>query len=670
MPITIADNEGRSARTYWTSKNFQYQYPLGLNLHPTQTLAQTIVDKVMNRAVQSSSVISNRYPSWARVDEMLTGFIVPSKDALEAKRKNRRKPVEIVVPEMYAIMEILLTYMTSALLDGPVFQYDGTAPEDLIGAILLEKVVDQQIRYTKGRLALHTGFRDAFAYGFGLLAPEWTKKYATVIRKVPQAPSFFDKILGRNPPDGRDEREEMIFEGNRINNIDPYLALPDPNVPIDRINDGEFFGWIDRTSYKNLLEEEHHDDNYFNVKYLQDVTSNNGNSRLFQTGEDGRGRRSGIPNYNDLTPVASGRIDVVKMFIDIIPRDWKLPGGWNNKNGEYPEAWYFEVAADTVLIQCRRLGLNHGQKPVAAIAPDYDGYSISPISRMEMMSGFQEVSNFLFNSHITNVRKSLNDMFVVDPQMIDMRSLQDPEPGKIITLRPNMWGKGVQNAVEQLKVVDITASHMKDLAMIQQYAKDMSGATDVVSGIRRKTSERVTAQEIQGDQHGALSRLERMAKIMGWMGMWDLSNMIASQTQQLMSQETYIKIVGNWPQELMQEYGVQVNKERVKVSPDDLLINYDIKCRDGTIPGGNFNQVWVQLLPQLMQNKELMQSFDIVRIVKHIMRASGADDVDQFDRPQQQQQQQQSPQINAQVMPNEQVQNEVQKGNLVPIGAQ
>ena len=671
MPISIEDNEGRSATTYIGGKRFKYDYPLGLNFEPDGVLAKAIVDKVMNYATQASTVISNRYPAWAEIDEMLTAFMVPSKDSLEANKIGRskgvKKPVEIVVPESYAIMEILLTYMTSSLLDGPVFQYDGSSPEDIVGAILLEKVVDQQIRNTRGRLALHTGFRDAFAYGFGLLAPEWVSQYAIVSRKVPKVPGFFDKLLGKEAGFEKEDREEMIFEGNKINNIDPYLALPDPNVSIDRINDGEFFGWIERTSYKNLLNDEKHDDNYFNVKYLKDVTSNSGNTRLFTTGMDGRGRRSGIPSYNDLTPVASGRIDVVKMFVDIIPNDWKLPGSWNNKDGTYPETWYFEVAADTILIQARRLGLNHGMKPVAAIAPDYDGYSISPISRMEIMNGFQKVSNFLFNSHITNIRKSINDMFVVDPQMIDMRSLENPEPGKLITLRPNMWGKGVQNAVTQLKVTDITASHMRDLEMVHQYSKDMSGATDAISGVRRKTSERVTATEVQGDRGGALSRLERISKIMSWMGMYDLSKMIASQTQQLMTQDTYIKIVGNSVDALIREYGMTSEKGRMKVSPMDLLINYDVICRDGAMAGGNYNQIWSQMLPTLLQDRELRGAFDMVKVVKHIMESMGAKDVDQFDR---QQSQQQSPQMNAQVMPDEQVQQEVQKGNILPIGAQ
>ena len=664
MPIPITDNMGqRTARSVAGSQRYDYDYPDKLKLRPGDPQHDDIVKEVMQRAQDSQNIISRRHSSWNEIDKSLTAYIQPSADSKKAQAKDKNKPVEIVVPQSYATMEILLTYMTAALLESSIFRYEGRSPEDIVGAIMLQNVVDMQMYYTKSSLSMHTGFRDNFAYGFGLLAPEWISEYNTVTRKVQRPLSMMDMLLRRDPGFMKQEMEELTFEGNRINNIDPYRALPDPGVSIDKIQQGEFFGWVDKTHYNALLSKERRDDAYFNVKYLSELRGNAGTSRLYKSDSSGRGERTGMSEADVPASTTSSRIDVIKMFISIIPKEWKLPGGQFNRRGDYPEVWYFEVGADVILIRCQRLGLNHGKIPVVAISSDYDGYSLSPVSRMEMIHGLQTVENFLFNSHIINVRKAINDMLIVDPSLIDTASLSNPEPGKLIMLRRSAWGRGVANAVEQLAVVDVTKQNMMDAQLISQYTKEVSGATDSLSGSRRQSSERVTAQEVQRDTFGSMNRLEKMAKICSWMGMQDLANMIASHTQQFMSQETYIKITGQSQEMLAKEYGIVTQGDRMKVSPFDLLVAYDVIAKDGTIPGGNFSQVWVQMLPQLMQNQELMQRFDIVRIVKHIMRNAGAKDIDQFDR---RAGQPQAPQVTANVMPDEQVAREVEAGNMIP----
>jgi hypothetical protein len=160
-----------------------------------------------------------------------------------------------------------------------------------------------------------------------------------------------------------------------------------------------------------------------------------------------------------------------------------------------------------------------------------------------------------------------------------------------------------------------------------------------------------------------------MAKLAGWQAMQDLGYMMASQTQQLMSQETYVKTIGQWQDVLMQEYGI--TSDQIPVSPFDILVNYDVIVKDGSMPGGNFADTWVQMLPQIMKDPEIRQKMDIPRIIKHIMRSLGAKDVNQFDKKQAAMPGQgQGPPINAQVIPNEEVMNQLQAGNLVPLPGQ
>jgi hypothetical protein len=350
------------------------------------------------------------------------------------------------------------------------------------------------------------------------------------------------------------------------------------------------------------------------------------------------------------------------MYIDIIPEDWKLG------DSDYPETWLFGLAADSIVIQARPLNLNHGKKPVVTFAPDYDGYGPVPVAKLEIVKGLQTTLDWLFNSHVANVRKAINDMFIVDPSLLNINDLKSPGPGKLIRMRKSAWGRGVENAIKQFNVTDITKNHMGDSAIIGDLIRNVGGSVDAISGFRRKTAERVTAEEVRRDASSGLSRLEKTAKVASWMAFQDLGMMLASHTQQLMSKETYVKAVGNWADVLAADYGVAMG-DRIMVDPMDILVAYDVVVKDGSVPGANFNpEVWAQYLPVILQDPEIRQSLDIVRLMKHIILNTGGKDVNFFDRkqPVQQPQTPQVPQVQAQVMPDQQVQQQVQAGNLVP----
>lgn len=647
MPVVISGNEGRPV--YRT--DYRYDYPYGLNLKPGSELHERIKKEVMDRARDSDAVMSCRYESWKEIDEVLTAYIRTDEQENLLKSKDSRKPVSIVVPQQYAVMEILLTYLTAALLEEPIFRYEGTGPEDIVGAILLERVIAQQAYYTKMSLSLHTALRDNCAYGIAACAPIWITERAFVSR--PEK-TMLDTLLGR-PGSRRVEVEQTVFEGNKIETIDPYLFLPDPSVSVDKVAEGEYVGWISRQTLMTALKSEKLDESIFNMKYVQDMES--ATSILNKSDKSGRNVRSGVDTYYRVSRAKV--VDIIYMYIDLIPRDWKLPGGNGNRDGRSPETWLFALAGDEVVTICKRLNLNHGKKPVVTMSSDYDGYSIAPISRLEIIQGLQVVLNWMFNSHMTNVRKAINDMLVVDPSLISLKDLKDPAPGKLLKLKRASWGRGVKDAVMQLNVTDVTRGNVADASIIMELMKGVSGSVDAISGFRRKTSERVTAEEVRSDKIGGLSRLERLAKVVSWMAFRDLGAMLASHTQQLMEEETYVKITGEYAQVLQKEYGLV--PDRVLARPTDLLVNYDVLVRDGAVAGGNYSDAWVQLLPVILQDPEIRQTKDVPKLINHILRNYGVKDPYQFDRKVA------GPPINASVAPPEDVLKQVQAGDLIPL---
>jgi hypothetical protein len=273
----------------------------------------------------------------------------------------------------------------------------------------------------------------------------------------------------------------------------------------------------------------------------------------------------------------------------------------------------------------------------------------------------QEVIDWLFNSHIANVRKAVNDKVLIDPFLVNMKDAESSEPGGFIRMRRPAWGKGLMDsAMKQFTITDITANNMRDVAAVIQYMQQVAGTDNPVMGsLRTGGPERLTGAEFEGTAKGAVSRLERIAKIIGVQGMQDVGYMFAYHTQQLMTEDLFIKVSGDWPAEIMQELNVE--KGRVRVTPADINVDYSLLVRDGSIPGGNYSTAMLQMFKIISDSQPLLQQFDIVRMFEWIAVNEGVKNVDSFRL-------QQVPPVQTQVQPDEQVQQQAQQGNLIPIG--
>lgn len=626
------------------SRDFDYKYPRGIDLRPGSELHGKIVSALMQRALESQRVMSNRYSSWKSVERSLTVYINPERK--QAAKEDREKVEPVIVPVTFAILETLLTYMVAAFIESPLLKYEGVGPEDVVGGMMMQRVIDNDCMRNKVALNLHTMFRDGFVNGFGVVGPMW-KVEKRLVRRAEK--SGFMSLLNRFVTTGVTSRTiEQVVEGNCLSNIDPYLFLPDPNVPIHEVQRGEFVGWMDRTNYMSLLEEEKNNPRkLFNVKYLKGTA---GRSTLFEArGSSGRQDATGISTLGDYASTTNP-VDQLFMYANIIPKDMELG------KGEYPEKWLFRIAADKVLIQAEPARFNHGLYPVAVNAPDYDGYSVCPISRIETIQGLQEIVDWLFQSHIANVKKSINDMIVYDPLIINTNDLTDPKPGKLIRTRAAAWGKTrVQDAIFQLNVTDITKGNVADVSVISDIMKYTSGAVDPLQGIIKPRGERISAEEVKGARTSALSRLERAAKVSAIQAMYDIAYMFASHTQQLMSRDTYIKVFGETERRLLADR--EIESDRIAVSPQDVLISYDVIPKDGSVPSSENVGTWIELYKMIAGRPELSMQFDMVRVFKHIARLLGAKGIDDFVRRDNR----------VQLMADEMVAKQVAAGNLANI---
>lgn len=653
MPNIIYGNTSTDLQQAYA--NVTYEYAEGVDIRPDSKLHKRIIDLVVRYSDDSYTQMSRRHSTWNDIDNTLKVYI-PSDDAEKAiKNKDKRRPTSIVVPYSYATIETIMAYLTKGLLSDNIFQYDGYAPEDTLPAKMLELVVNQQVRRFKSDLEMHTSLRDSLAYGFGASTVSWSEVWGkkTALQDIPMY-GMFGNSLGQTKK-VKVNQDALLFEGNEVIAIDPYKFLPDPNVSIHNVQSGDFAGWIEFQSFNKLISDEASGNGYVNVKHLRTGKYLNMTSKY---ATDNSKRIAKREPQNVDTQAKRNYVTLIHMYVRLIPKEWELPGGEGNKNGEYPEIWLFTIANELLVLRAMPLGLNHNRFPIAVAAPDYDGYSITPLSRMELIDGLQTTLNWMFNSHVSNVRKAINDMLIVDPSLVNMEDLANPEPGKLIRLRRSAWGRGVSGAVEQLSVSDITSRNMQDAEQIMSLMQKASAATDATMGIQRSGGERVTASEYSGTMQMAVSRLEHISRIISKQYMMDLAYFHASHTQQLMSQEVYAKASGEWPQRLMEEFAIDP-AVAMHISPFEILADFDIIFKDGTSATADAltNDFWTRNFAAILQSDKLGM-FDAQRIFQHMARLNGAKNVGEFINKE--------GVPNATLMQDQNVLQEAQAGNIVP----
>lgn len=617
-----------------TSEDYGYAYPDGLDLHPASEQHSELLNHVMERAQASRSLVAEREGVWDNIDNKLQAYIPIDEAEAAVKAKDPRRPVSIVIPVLYAVRETIMTYLIAAFFgERPIFTYDPQEPLDALSVALLEFDIEWQMRRSNGERALTEFLQDAVTYGYGIVSPHWKRKMGWRTRT--DVPSELMALAGAQPR--KVQEESVIFEGHDLKTINPRQYLPDTNTPIHRVEDAEFVGWVERTHAMELLDREAAGDaGFFNCRYVQHL---DGRSILSHQYDKPSSTVDEIPDVT--TPV-----DLVWMYARIIPRAWGVG------DSEYPETWLFCVAGDRVIVKARRVKFDHNDFPVAVAAPETDGRTVTPVSRMEIAYGLQEVIDFLLNTHMTNVRKSINDMFVYDPSLINSEDIANPEAGKLIRARRAAMGRDLRQSVFQLPVANITQGHVADADYALNLVERVTGATAIVQGMMREGGERRSATEARGARASALSRLERIAKTISNQAMGRLGYMMAVQTQQFRTQRTAGKILGRYADQVRQILG-----DYVTVNPHEIEAPFDVVVRDGTIPNPDNVDTWMQLFQVISANPMLAQRYDIDRIFQQIARLSGVKNLQDFTL------------VNASpvVMPNEEVDAQAAAGNLVPM---
>ncbi len=604
-----------------------------------------LVDAVLRRRDFSRDKMKERHNAWKKSEENFIAYM-PEKDVDRQRRSLREVGGEpqfttLRIPFDYAVLMAAHTYWTSVFLSrNPVFQYQGRHGSGEDQVLAVEAMMDYQLMVGKMLPQLYIWLLDVGKYGMAITGSHWSKEKIIVNREMEVPDTFLGIDLGSS----QTEMKRFVmdgYQGNKLYNVRPYDFFPDPRVTLGRMQEGEFCGRYTQVGWNHMAKRAAAGD-YFNINVVRQqrqasADRDRGSSNVSRPVDTSNSNSSGFGQ--DVMDMHT--IDLLEMYIELIPRDWGLG------DSGFPEKWVFVLANDQVVVAAQPLGDYHDKFPFYILEYEPDGYAMFKRSLLEIVGPMTDVITWLINTHFYNTRKSLNDMFVVDPTKIVIKDLKNPEPGKIIRLKEEMYGQDVRSAIWQFPVQNTTQQHLQDTGILSSLIQRVSGVNDNIMGLLDQGG-RKTATEVRTSSSFGVNRLKTVAEWFSATGFSDMAQTLLQSTQQHYS--------GNEKMRLAGDFFLHPGAAReLEVTPQSIQGFYDFTGVDGTLPVDRFAQVnmWTQLLQQMGQSPQVLQQYDLGRIFAWVAQLGGLKNIHRFK---------------VEITEPEQLLNQQDRGNVVPIG--
>jgi hypothetical protein len=605
-------------------------------------LHKKLVKALRARKKLSQDEMEKRYPTWRKI-ERENKLYISAEQAAETKKSRPDNNLEIKVPFSWAMLQTALMYYTSVFFGrSPILQLTGRHGESQENLMGMESLLDYQVNVGEHMRPLYTWLSDTTSYGLGVLGTYWDKETINVSRIVEEPQTLLGMPIEGKVNKKRIQEEVTGYEGNRSYNVRPFDWLPDPRVTIRDYQKGEFCGRKTTLSYNDIIKGQKAGQ-YFNASSVKRVIKENKGG--FVDREIGNtGEEFNIPDVQSSAlkgDIAdTGFCNVLEMYVELIPEDWGLG------KGEYPEKWVFTLVEDKVLIGARPFGMYHNKFPFNVLEYEIEGYNTHARGMTEIIEPMNDVLNWMFNSHIYNVRKTLNNELLIDPSRFVMKDFKRPGAGRMIRLKPTAYGTDPKTGIHQLNMNDVTRGHLNDIRGLRELMQMIPGINDALMGMMHGGG-RKTAAEVRTSSSFGVNRLKMNVEYFAATGFRTYAQTMIQSTQQLYDGEKQFKIAGN----------MIGGQKFIEVTPESISGFYDYVPVDGTMPIDRDAQagLFKELLMGLgKMPPQIVGQWDFGKILEHIMHLQGVRNTDQFKA-----------QMN--VMPNQQIQNGAAKGNLVPL---
>lgn len=538
-------------------------------------------------------------PEWDYAHDMLMAYAPLSKEDLQSLSKGH--PKRFTLPMTATQLTTMATFISQVLFgDDRPHKVRGRGPEDEVPAehinTLLKWNSEQQPTYLLGYLWV----LDALSYNRGVFYNSW----AHIMR--PKREQVAMTIPGEVEEDGTPRifqqwqtRMEPVAAYCKAELVSPYDWVCDPGFPLHRFQEGRFAGHRFQTT---LVDLEHRsklpieDPRYVlpsAVAEIREKTRKAANSTNLGVGgppgttsasemsrtayerqQPGVGLASGFQTTADKHD--RGVLDCVEIWVKIRPSDYQL------YDGQHSVVFQIQVAEENIILSVNESTYDHGQFPYSVAEARPSGhYQFSP-SWAFMLKGLQDHVDYLKNRHQEALQRTVGNVFIVDPEAVDIDDFLDPKrEGQIIALKKP---GPIKEAIQQIPIKDLTERFDQEAQMFINLAENVTGANNYMQGAPGDAG---SATEFAGTQQMAAGRMSSVARLLSVQGVVPQTKQFVSMFQQFLEESQRVRYDYNPMQSPEALAGARV----LEIGSDTIQGEFDFVASDGTLPTGDAKKV-------------------------------------------------------------------------------
>lgn len=584
-----------------------------------------LVDFVKTISNMSYNSISRRYPAWLEADRAHDVYVPAESTSFRTKA---------VIADTRAIADTVITYFMAAITGrNPMFQLEGLNRDSRKPAALLERVIHQQQRRTAGEAKLAQHFLDIVRYGFAPTKIIWSDQANT----------------------------------NIVVNADPRRTFPDPRVSFGDVEKMQYVVFSDHASAHALMRSGMYPKLAKYPRMLDNSSVTSAWDAHNWHKEEGKGWNV---SPTDQQGDDAGYFRIGKSHI--IDEAWVCFNGYDIGLPGLEQVWMVVTIIDErFVIRCQFSPYGR-EFPCTIGGFGFDYHKTHQQSLYDLLMPLHELGTWLMRSRIDNVQAALNNLIFADPTRVAIHDLINRNPwGVVRTLPGTKPGEGVHIA----SVPDVTRGHWQDIGMIADMKQRLSAASDAQQGMPTADGIR-TATEIQRLSQMGSQRLGVLSRVISSTSIRPMIRMMAQNIQDALRFNASIKVGERESNSILQ--GLAKNGY-VDVDVDMLQGQIEYLIVDGTLPiePTRSPETWIQIL-QVVNQAGLAMEYDMGRMVEEAVRSMGVPDVDQFRVDQQRIQREglaphqqlaimEKLRGQSSVMPQENVEKQLQAGNIVPL---
>lgn len=536
---------------------------------PSPTL-EKLLESCLSNVKASRSVMSKAYCGWDLQDQVYRGERTLDKD--DVKEARQGKPTKMVVPYTHSQVMVFVSFLFLLFKQNSnPFELEPTGEEDYGSKWKdCEAVLKRDWTKSYGSRVLFQFLLDTARFGTAPLEVRWDKQ-TVKCWVAPEDP--IQSVLGGVPvsaPQAPGYQEFLKFEGNVIRNVSPYRWFPDTTFPICDFEKGNFCFTEEDFTMGGLRQLEK-DGMVHGVEHIEPPSAAgwgaNGSWSDFRGGEtrntwgwDGRG--SWDKDKDD------AKVVVTKGRKKITPKNY-LIGDKPLGEEEFPILYTIWYANDNRIIkleECREWHQSFGSA-VGQYTPDMHHSLTNGLA--DLIYRLQDVITWFVNSHITSVRRVINNRNIINPSLVDMTSYDKTDSD--IFMRKGVGRMDPRMAVAQLPATDVTAGHMGDVDVLGKIMQMVTGVNEQMQG--QYSNGRRDATQSRLVAAGSGGRMKMHGQLLWESGLGRVGSLMLSNSRQSLSQSSFARALGGIsdPQKLMLRYAAFKGTPEEVIGADDYL---------------------------------------------------------------------------------------------------